>query len=298
MHAVDPLRSFAAAPWQRAAPSRHLVARRGRARARRHRKRSTNLTLRFRGCRTHAKMHKRHMPRVAQSSRGAIAYVRRASTSTSSGSSESAQRRAIRLWAKKEKTGVLGWHVDGGDQARIEERPAIMLALASLTATGAKVLCVSEPSVLDRAGYARLVVEHLARHVGARVVYATAAGREEAVPPEVESALGAHERMLLRLRTMTAAELKRPRGALWGRCPWGYRFSPDGMQLEPFEPEQNVIAVVRHMRLSGLKLREIADELRRSGVVGRTGRPLGITRIFELLDQGRGSRPKALRSTV
>ncbi len=175
-----------------------------------------------------------------------------------------------------------------------------MLALASLTATGAKVLCVAEPGALDRAGYARLVVEHLARHVGARVVYASAAGRDagrdEMCPPEVESALGAHERMLLRLRTMTAAELKRPRGALWGRCPWGYRFSPDGMQLEPFEPEQNVIAVVRHMRLSGLKLREIADELRRSGVVGRTGRPLGITRIFELLDQGRGSRAKALRA--
>jgi hypothetical protein len=102
--------------------------------------------------------------------------------------------------------------------------------------------------------------------------------------------------MLLRLRTLTAAELKRPRGALWGRCPWGYRFSPDGMQLEPYEPEQNVIAVVRHMRLRGLKLREIAEELRRSGVVGRTGRPLGITRIFELLDQGRGSRAKVLRT--
>jgi DNA invertase Pin-like site-specific DNA recombinase len=235
------------------------------------------------------------MPRATQSSRGAIAYVRRAPNSSSS---ESAQRRAIRQWAKKEKTGVLGWHVDGGEHSKIEERPAIMLALASLTATGAKVLCVAEPSVLDRAGYARLVVEHLARHVGARVVYASSNGRDDIVPPEVESALGAHERMLLRLRTMTAAELKRPRGALWGRCPWGYRFSPDGMQLEPFEPEQNVIAVVRHMRLSGLKLREIADELRRSGVVGRTGRPLGITRIFELLDQGRGSRPKALRSSV
>jgi DNA invertase Pin-like site-specific DNA recombinase len=237
-----------------------------------------------------------NMPRATQSSRGAIAYVRRASTSTSPVSSETAQRRAIRQWAKRERTGVLGWHVDAGEHARIEERPAILLALASLTATGAKVLCVAEPGALDRAGYARLVVEHLARHVGARVVYASAAGRDEVCPPEVESALGAHERMLLRLRTMTAAELKRPRGALWGRCPWGYRFSPDGMQLEPFEPEQNVIAVVRHMRLSGLKLREIADELRRSGVVGRTGRPLGITRIFELLDQGRGSRAKALRA--
>ncbi len=237
------------------------------------------------------------MPRVSQSSRGAIAYVRKASSS-SSVSSENAQRRAIRQWAKREKTGVLGWHVDGAENTRIEERPALLLALASLTATGAKVLCVAEPGALDRAGYARSVVEHLARHVGARVVYASSNGRDDTVPPEFDSALGAHERMLLRLRTMTAAELKRPRGALWGRCPWGYRFSPDGMQLEPFEPEQNVIAVVRHMRLSGLKLREIADELRRSGVVGRTGRPLGITRIFELLNQGRGSRPKALRSSV
>jgi DNA invertase Pin-like site-specific DNA recombinase len=238
------------------------------------------------------------MPRATQSSRGAIAYIRRAPSSSTTVASETAQRRVIRQWAKRERTGVLGWHVDAGEHTKIEERPAIMLALASLTATGAKVLCVAEPTVLDRAGYARLVVEHLARHVGARVVYATPPSRDETtVPPEVESALGAHERMLLRLRTMTAAELKRPRGALWGRCPWGYRFSPDGMQLEPFEPEQNVIAVVRHMRLSGLKLREIADELRRSGVVGRTGRPLGITRIFELLDQGRGSRPKALRNS-
>jgi len=235
------------------------------------------------------------MPRGTQASKGAIAYVRRAPSGVSS---DAAQRKAIRLWAKRERTNVLGWHVDAGDQARIDERPAIITALASLTATGAKVLCVAEPSALDRAGYARSVVEHLARHVGARVVYASNGKSDDKTAPELESALGAHESMLLRLRTATAAELKRPRGALWGRCPWGYRFSPDGMKLEPFEPEQNVIAVVRHMRLNGLKLREIADELRRSGVVGRTGRPLGITRIFELLDQGRGSRPKALKGTA
>ena len=179
-----------------------------------------------------------NMPRATQSSRGAIAYVRRASPSTSPVSSETAQRRAIRQWAKRERTGVLGWHVDSGEQARIEERPAILLALASLTATGAKVLCVAEPGALDRAGYARLVVEHLARHVGARVVYASAAGRDEVCPPEVESALGAHERMLLRLRTMTAAELKRPRGALWGRCPGVIASRPTGCSSSRSSPNR------------------------------------------------------------
>jgi DNA invertase Pin-like site-specific DNA recombinase len=231
----------------------------------------------------------------SRASKGAVAYLRRGAGAY--GSSENAQRRAIRDWAKRQGTGVLGWHVDGATSARIEDRPAILVALASLAATGAKVLCVAEPSVLDRAPTSRTVVEHLARHVGARIVYVSAKGSEADYDcrAQVDSALVAHEPMLLKLRAMTAAELKRPRGALWGRCPWGYRFSPDGMQLQPYEPEQNVIAVVRHMRLRGLKLREIADELRRSGVVGRTGRPLGITRIFELLDQGRGSRPKAIR---
>lgn len=235
------------------------------------------------------------MQRGARASKGAIAYVRRAPTGVAS---DSAQREAIRSWAKRERTNVLGWHVDAVERTRIDERPAIISALASLTETGAKVLCIAEPGALDRAGYARSVVEHLARHVGARVGYASNGHQEEEAAPEVESALGVHARMLLSLRTATAAELNRPRGALWGRCPWGYRFSLDGMKLEPFEAEQNVIATVRRMRLDGLKLREIADELRRSGVVGRTGRPHGITRIFELLDQGHGSRPKALRVTA
>jgi hypothetical protein len=94
---------------------------------------------------------------------------------------------------------------------------------------------------------------------------------------------------------LVAAELKQPRGILWGRCPWGYRFSPDGMRLEPYEPEQSVVAVVRHMRIvEGLKLREIADALRGLGIVSRSGKPLGVTRIYELLDQGKGSRRSAL----
>jgi hypothetical protein len=48
------------------------------------------------------------------------------------------------------------------------------------------------------------------------------------------------------------------------------------------------------MRLRGLKLREIVDELKKLGVVNRNGRPFGITRVYELLDEGDGSRREAL----
>jgi hypothetical protein len=103
-----------------------------------------------------------------------------------------------------------------------------------------------------------------------------------------------YEPMLLRLRAMTAAELKKPRGALWGRCPWGYHVSPDGMRLEPYEPEQAVKFVVRDLRLRGLKLREITEELKKMGIVSRRGKPMSITRIYELLDEGEGSRRDVL----
>jgi len=55
-----------------------------------------------------------------------------------------------------------------------------------------------------------------------------------------------------------------------GQCAWGQRFADDGITLIVDEYEQNVTAVVRHMRASGYKLRQIVDSLRELGV----GRPL------------------------
>ena len=78
-----------------------------------------------------------------------------------------------------------------------------------------------------------------------------------------------------------------------GQCAWGKRFAEDGVTLEVDEYEQNVTAVVRHMRESGYKLRQIVDSLRELGVVGRTGKPIGTTRVFEIIH---GARKKPGRS--
>jgi hypothetical protein len=79
-----------------------------------------------------------------------------------------------------------------------------------------------------------------------------------------------------------------------GQCAWGKRFAEDGVTLEVDEYEQNVTAVVRHMRESGYKLRQIVDSLRELGVVGRTGKPIGTTRVFEIIH---GARKKPGRSS-
>lgn len=218
---------------------------------------------------------------------GAVAYVR---TGRSLAQSADAQRQAIRRLAKSTDTKIAHWHVEEGDPPSIEDRPALMQALASLAQSPPQVLLVASPEVVSEASWEEALVERLASHVGGRVLYAAGKAARDAVPSEFRAALGVHERMLLRLRMIIATEIQRPRGAMWGRCPWGYRFSADGMHLEPHEGERTVVAVARHMRLRGLKLRQIRDELIKLGVVGRTGRPLGITRIYELLDEGQGSR--------
>jgi hypothetical protein len=223
---------------------------------------------------------------------GTIAYIRQSTSPRAQ--RESDQRRAIQRWARRARTRISGWHVEEAELPALADRPAIMRALSSLAGSGSRVLCVSQPEVLDDAHWAQLVVEHLAVHVGGRVVYASVGAAVVDRPAEVGLALEAYEKMLLRLRAMTAAGPKLPPGPLWGRSPWGYRLSSDGMRLEPYEPEQATLFVVRHMRLRGLKLREIAEELKELGIVGRTGRPLGITRIYKLLDEGKGSKQRAL----
>lgn len=204
-----------------------------------------------------------------------------------------AQRHQVDAWARRTKTKIARWFIDKAECGRVEERPALMAALSTL-GPESRILCVAVPDVLHHDPSVRKVAEHIAKHAGGAVIYATVGGATNADPSELDRLLDAHERMLLRLQLMRAEPPTKRPAATWGRVPWGYRLSADGMSLEPNPTERAVVAVARHMRLRGLKLRQIADELRKLGVVSRTGKPLGITRIYELLNEGQGSRPKVL----
>jgi hypothetical protein len=233
------------------------------------------------------------MSKPAQLS-GVLAYGR--DTPVRKVPSLAVQRRQVEAWALRARAKIARWFVDSVDPGQIEERPALMSALSAL-GQESSVLCIARPGALHHDPTVRMLVDHVAKRAGGTVVYANAAGESQACPLELGRLLDAHERMLLRLQ-LRAEEMKTPRGAVWGRVPWGFRLSVDGMSLEPNPTERAVVAVARHLRLRGLKLRQIADELKKLGVVSRTGKPLGITRIYELLDEGRGSRATVLADHV
>jgi hypothetical protein len=80
---------------------------------------------------------------------------------------------------------------------------------------------------------------------------------------------------------------------LAGQTPWGKRLSRNGSVVRD-KYEENVVAVVRHMRANGYTLLEIVSLLRDAGVVGRRGTPIGMTRVFEMIHGGR-SKPRRKR---
>lgn len=73
---------------------------------------------------------------------------------------------------------------------------------------------------------------------------------------------------------------------LAGRSRWGTRVADDG-SIERDDYEESVVAVTRHMRANGYKIREIVAFLREMGVVSRRGTPICATRVFEMIHGGR-----------
>jgi len=225
----------------------------------------------------------------------AIAYVH----TNASDRKPEAQRDAIEKWAKTHRVQISQWHQDDGsaEATPVDERKGLMAALLALRTKAASTLVVSSRDRIAKDSVALALVERLATREDAKIVYVKDKDVESEADTKLKKRLVAafaeYERALMRVRTRAAVAIKRSRGEMTGRCPWGYHLAADGKSLEPDPHEQNILAVVRHMRASGRKIREIVDALKEMGVNGRNGKPIGPTRVFEMIQGGRKKqRPK------
>lgn len=225
----------------------------------------------------------------------AIAYIR----SSAADRKPEAQRDAIEKWAKTHRIQISQWHSDDGpsETISVDERKGLMAALLALRTKTASTLVVTSRDRLAKDSVALALVERLATREEAKIVYVKDKDVESEADVKLKkrlmSAFAEYERALMRVRTRAAVAIKRQRGEMTGRCPWGYHLAADGKSLEPDPHEQNILAVVRHMRASGRKIREIVDALKEMGVNGRNGKPIGPTRVFEMIQGGRKKlRPK------
>jgi DNA invertase Pin-like site-specific DNA recombinase len=169
----------------------------------------------------------------------------------------------------------------------IDQRPALVAALAALREHGAGVLVVAKRDRIARDVVLTAGVERAAAQCGAAVVSAAGEGNGAAPADQfmrtVIDGAAQYERALIRARTRAALAAKRARGEAAGNAPFGFDVTVDG-RLVPNERERATLAAVRELRASGLPVRAIAAELAIRGLVSaRTGRAYGKSQVGRML---------------
>ncbi len=217
----------------------------------------------------------------------AVAYIRVSKDEQKLG--PEAQRAQIEAWAAREGVQVAAWHVDQGvcSVTPLDERPALVAALASLREYGAGVLVVAKRDRIARDLVLTAGVERAAAVAGA--VVQSSAGEGNGSTPADEFMRGVidsasrYERALIRARTTAALAVIRARGhKTGGSIPYGYSLAADGRTLVAVESEQATIARARALA-EGRSLRAVAAQLAAEGHTARTGRPFAAAQVSRML---------------
>jgi DNA invertase Pin-like site-specific DNA recombinase len=215
----------------------------------------------------------------------AVAYVRVSTEDQKLG--PEAQRASIEAWAAREGITIGGWHVDAGVSggSELDQRPALVAALAALRGTGAGVLVKAKRDRLARDVAIAATIERAADACGATVVSADGAGNgntpADAFMRTLLDGAAAYERALIRARTKAALGAKRARGERAGEVPYGFSADVNG-RLSPNAAEQAAIGAVRELRAAGMPLRGVVAALAARAFVSRSGRPFQLTQVARM----------------
>lgn len=224
----------------------------------------------------------------------AVAYVRVSKDDQKLG--PEAQRSSIEAWAVREGVQVAAWHVDQGvcSVTPIDQRPALVAALAALRDHGAGVLVVAKRDRIARDVVLTAGVERAAGQSGAVVVSAAGEGNgsapADAFMRTVIDGAAAYERALIRARTTAALAVIRARGQkTGGSVPYGYSLAADGRTLAPVEGEQATIARARKLAAEGCTLRAIVAQLAVEGHVSRKGGAFFAAQVARMVEGERSA---------
>lgn len=207
----------------------------------------------------------------------AIGYARVSTgKQAESGLGIEAQESAIREAARRQGYQLTTIYRDEAASGswELKDRPGLADALNALKR--GDVLIVAKRDRLARDTFMTAILERELSRKGARLVSAAGEGTDSDDPTAVFTrrildAVAELERGLIAARTRAALRAKRARGERAGTEPYGYRVNGDGRSLHPHDEEQRTLTVIRDCVEAGYSLRDIAEELNRTGRRTRTG---------------------------
>jgi DNA invertase Pin-like site-specific DNA recombinase len=200
-----------------------------------------------------------------------------------SGLGLAAQEAACRLCAARLGLELAGVHADEAvcSVDPIDKRPALLEAIASLGK--GDVLIVARRDRMGRDPIVVAMIEAAIRRRGARIVSAAGEGTEgdgstDVLMRRIVDAFGEYERLIIKARTKAAFAVKNGRGEkTGGAIPYGSMRGPAKLgsngkavkTLVDCPAEQEVLALMKTLRASGMTLETIAAELTARGVERR-----------------------------
>lgn len=228
-----------------------------------------------------------------------VAYMRVSTDEQKLG--PAAQRSTIETWAAREGKTVTAWCLDEGvsGATEVDARPGLLSALEAVRVQGAGVLVIAKRDRIARDMLVAVSIERIVAGAGAQLLSADGTGNGEEPADQfmrrVLDGASEYERALIRARTKAALAAKKRAGGRVGMCPFGFRDDGTG-NLVADEREQRTIKAVLSLRAAGFTQRAIAERLRASSFVSRSGKPLGQVQIHRILHGAAGelAAPKEL----
>ena len=215
----------------------------------------------------------------------AVAYIR-VSTSgqAEDGVSLELQRAKVESWAQLNDAELLDVVADEGLSAKSVNRPGLQRAV-ELAKRNRAALVVYSLSRLSRSTRDTLHLVAELEKAGCELVSlsekidtSSAGGR---MVFRMLSVLNEFEREQLAERTRAAMQHLKAQGRVVGSVPHGYTRSGDELVLNV--GEQRVVDLAQQLRVKGLSLRAISDELAARGAFNRAGRPFNPKSVRSML---------------
>lgn len=162
-----------------------------------------------------------------------------------------AQRFEMERWCAAAGHELVAVEVDYLSGATpVEDRPGFIAVLEGIERHGAEVILVLRRDRLAREVVIAAVAEKLAQSAGARIETVSGAGNgdtpEDQLLRTMLDAIAQYERALIRARTKAALAVKRRKGQVYGRVPFGFRREGDRLVEDRAQRDAATYAVSLH----------------------------------------------------
>lgn len=218
----------------------------------------------------------------------AIAYVRVSTDRERQELGAEAQKRAIRAWATHNRIAVVAWFIEEvSGAAQLDKRPVLLDAVAAVSAEHAGILVVHRLDRFARNTTTATVVGLELAKAGAKLVTANGEGNGDDPASKMMRGIllevAEYERAIIAARIRAALAVKKARGEMTGRPPYGWRVGADKKRLEPDPREQTILREAKRLRGRGVPLRGIIDSLGENGMLSRANKPFTVAAMHAMV---------------